>query len=75
MKQIFLFIAILISAVSLAQQWQIMPGLPGASIRYEDLWFINTNTGWVVEAGKDAIHKTTDGGLTFTQQFEDSDGG
>ncbi|MBK8982962.1 MAG: T9SS type A sorting domain-containing protein [Ignavibacteria bacterium] len=49
--------------------------ITGASIRYEDLWFINENTGWVVQAGEDEIYKTTNGGLNFTLQFSDPDGG
>lgn len=54
----------------MAQTWQIMPGLPEANGRYEDLWFINDNTGWVVQCGgPDKIFKTTNGGMNFVEQL------
>ncbi len=67
----FNIIALFIFSSSIfAQTWQIMPGLPEANGRYEDLWFINENTGWVVQCGSpDKIFKTTNGGLNFTEQL------
>jgi photosystem II stability/assembly factor-like uncharacterized protein len=44
-----------------------LPATPG---RYEDLYFLNQNTGWVVEAAMTGrILKTTNGGANFTIQF------
>ena len=70
MKKILFIIAVITAVSSFAQTWQIMPGLPEANGRYEDLWFINDNTGWVVQCGTpDKIFKTTNGGMNFTEQL------
>ncbi|MCC7159246.1 MAG: T9SS type A sorting domain-containing protein [Ignavibacteria bacterium] len=75
MKQLLLIILVTIPINIASQTWQTLSSLPEAMVRYEDLWFINENTGWVVEAGDDKIHKTTDGGLSFTFQFQDTGAG
>jgi photosystem II stability/assembly factor-like uncharacterized protein len=57
-----------------SQTWQIVPNSPVTNDRFEDLWFVNLNTGWVVEyKGLDRILKTTDGGLNWTVQFSSPD--
>lgn len=76
MKKILFIYLVLLSFNVYSQSWQVMSSLPTANGRYEDLWFINENTGWVVQCGSpDKIFKTTDGGLSFTEQFSDSNGG
>lgn len=67
----FLLVFFIYSALSYSQTWQTLPGLPPASGRYEDLWFINANTGWIVMCGSPSkIFKTTDGGASFTEQYQ-----
>ncbi len=75
MKHILLIILVSIPVNIFSQSWQTLSSLPEATVRYEDLWFINENTGWVVEAGDDKIFKTTDGGTNFTFQFQDTGAG
>jgi photosystem II stability/assembly factor-like uncharacterized protein len=65
---LLLFFAIL---ESYSQTWQILPSVAVTQGRYEDLWFIDVHTGWVVEnGGQKRILKTTNGGETFFQQFQ-----
>jgi photosystem II stability/assembly factor-like uncharacterized protein len=74
MKKLILLILIS-NFTSISQTWHVLPSLPEATFRYEDLWFINENTGWVIEAGADKIYKTTNGGATFVEQFQADSGG
>ncbi|MGH2575889.1 MAG: hypothetical protein ACRDFC_09345, partial [Ignavibacteria bacterium] len=71
-KMIFtLFIIHYSLVIGGAQTWQILPNVPPAGGRWEDLWFINETTGWFVECGgQGRILKTTDGGLSFINQFQ-----
>lgn len=58
-----------------AQTWQVLPDSPIATGRFEDLWFINENTGWVVERhATERILKTTDGGITWEIQLSSTTG-
>ena len=41
------------------------PVKEGGTRIFEDVWFLDENTGWVV-GGKRAVYKTTDGGKTWT---------
>lgn len=67
--KIFILAAFLSCEIS-AQTWQILPSLQPSAGRYEDLWFININTGWVVEnGGLKRILKTTNGGVSFAEQY------
>jgi len=71
MKTKFITLFLLLSLHIFSQTWQVLPSLAPSSGRYEDLWFINANTGWVVEnGGGKRIYKTTDGGNTFVMQFQ-----
>jgi photosystem II stability/assembly factor-like uncharacterized protein len=72
MKQLIyiLLFLLLITYTLFSQSWQTLPGLPTTPGRYEDLYFLNENTGWVVEAAVTSrIFKTTNGGTSFTPQF------
>lgn len=51
----------------LLADWVIAPGSVPQTGRYEDMSFVNENTGWF--AGP-TIVKTTDGGNSFTVQFD-----
>lgn len=65
MKTLILFF-ILLSNISFAE-WIICPGSQSFTGRYEDLYFINENTGWIVSYS--TIKRTTNGGATLETQF------
>jgi len=71
-KKFYSFIALLIiiSGNLISQSWQVVPSIPQADIRYEDLYFVNELTGWVVDGQK--IYRTTDGGMSLQLQFNDT---
>lgn len=67
-KILFILCAIHICSVALPQSWHLLPASPEAGFRHDDLFFINKDTGWVVNVDG-YIYKTTDGGNTFTTQL------
>lgn len=68
MKNTILFIfAFLFSSISLSQNW-INLNLPIAG-RYDDVFFLDQNTGWALNSTGNIVSKTTDGGLTWNWQF------
>lgn len=70
LKNLLIFLALIAPVEFISQTWQILPGLPVTQGRYEDLYFLNSETGWVVEAANiGKILKTTNGGLNFAVQF------
>lgn len=75
-KHLSLFLLLFSIQVELSSQtWQTLPNSPIATGRFEDLWFINENTGWVVERhATEKILKTTDGGITWDVQLNSSTG-
>jgi photosystem II stability/assembly factor-like uncharacterized protein len=63
----------LLSINLFSQTWTAVSSLAPSTGRYEDLWFINVSTGWIVESGGEKrILKTTDGGTSFIQQYRDT---
>lgn len=69
MKPYLLLIALSLSGYihTSAQNWT--PQITGPSTNWESVFFIDSNTGYLVGAGlSGAIQKTTDGGLTWTTQ-------
>lgn len=55
----------------LAQEWQTL-NVSTLSWRFEDMYFVDTETGWVVDGGGQIL-KTTSGGISWNQQFYNSD--
>jgi len=51
-----------------AQTWALLENSPTNDFRHDDLFFINADTGWVVNVDG-YIYKTTDGGEHFTEQL------
>lgn len=49
---------------SFSQVWHVLPASPEQPWRNDDLFFINSTTGWVVNI-RGEIWKTTDGGTTW----------
>ena len=50
------------------QSWGLLPNSPSAGFRNDDLYFINADTGWVVNVDG-FIYKTTDGGDSWKTQL------
>lgn len=60
----FLFVSSFSGAYAQSYQWQAIPNAPFDITRHEDMMFINSQTGWVVNyAGP--VYKTTNGGTRF----------
>ncbi|WP_406682781.1 YCF48-related protein [Seonamhaeicola sp. MEBiC1930] len=55
--------------------WQAVPNITpnGSSQRFDDVFFLNENTGWAANGAFATVYKTTDGGLTWTEQLNESD--
>ncbi|CAN5511547.1 hypothetical protein BH10BAC5_BH10BAC5_16460 [soil metagenome] len=67
MKKILILFCFFVSSNLFAQsfQWQRLSNAPFVSSRYEDMIFINSNTGWGLHAGYPFLAKTTNAGATF----------
>lgn len=64
---ILFMVFFLIPSITLSQKfsWRQLPNSPEALGRFEDIYFINSNTGWLIgNFGK--IYKTVNGGNTWT---------
>lgn len=60
---VFFFLNLSSKIISQSLQWRNIPGIPGSS-RYDDLFFTDPNTGWIIQYN--FIHKTTNSGETWT---------
>jgi len=67
MKHLFLLLSLTAGTYAQAQQWDLMP-LPPAP-RYDDVFFIDDNVGWLVGGDSGYIYKTVDAGLSWTPQI------
>ncbi len=65
-RTIFLLLIFLFPLKNFSQ-WRPLD-IPSAN-RYDDVFFIDENTGWAVN-GERRIYKTTDGGATWTLKFQ-----
>ncbi len=75
LKTIYFFF-ILCSQLGFSQSiWQPVPNLftNPDGVRFEDVFFLNENIGWAANGPNATIHKTTDGGLTWTEQLNQTD--
>jgi len=74
---LFLSMNILLNTAALAQaqlQWRALPNAPRTTDRFDDVFFINPNIGWIVHAGGE-LFRTTDGGATWQLQSTIPTGG
>jgi hypothetical protein len=67
-----LFAAILIAllasgAAPAVAGWVALPNAPTAPTRFDDVFFVSPDSGWVVD-GAGRIHRTTNGGQSWTLQ-------
>ncbi|CAN5372601.1 hypothetical protein BH11BAC1_BH11BAC1_09350 [soil metagenome] len=68
-KTIFLLVvSTLVNYFSYSQSWNLLPNSPTTGFRHDDIYFINSDTGWVVNVDG-YIYKTTDGGNSFATQL------
>lgn len=65
MKHFLTSLLLLITSLSLAQEGWTTLNIPGAT-RYDDVDFIN-NTGWTAGGWSKLVHKTTNGGQTWSE--------
>lgn len=68
--QVFIF---LFTVTLFSQTWQttsITPNINGQ--RFDDVFFLNENEGWAANGFYAAVYKTTDGGLTWTEQLTEA---
>lgn len=77
MKKHYLIIAFIMLSVSVysqTPQWRLLINSPvpdSLSLRYEDTYFTDANTGWIVQySGK--VFKTTDGGASWNNVLTSS---
>lgn len=64
-----------IGIITFAQaNWQTVPNLVsnGDGTRFDDVFFLNETTGWAANGWHAAVYKTTDGGLTWTEQLNET---
>jgi photosystem II stability/assembly factor-like uncharacterized protein len=55
------------SVVTAQPQWRTLPNAPRTESRFDDIYFVNANEGWIVQGGGE-IFRTTDGGTTWKLQ-------
>jgi photosystem II stability/assembly factor-like uncharacterized protein len=72
MKILFLFSLLILQLITTniypqKLQWRTIVNGPHASGRFDDVFFINANTGWIVGA-EGRVIKTTDGGFNWITQ-------
>lgn len=71
----FLKISLLLLSINIyAQTWQNAPNIVSNTngVRFDDVFFLNANLGWAANGQFAAVYKTTDGGLTWTEQLNNS---
>jgi photosystem II stability/assembly factor-like uncharacterized protein len=66
------FFILFISTICLGQDWIELPNSPVDGTRFDDICFLNEDLGWAANGGGGSVWKTTDGGLNWQLQFEDS---
>ena len=75
MKLIKLFFLLFSISISAQATWQAMPNIfsnPNGQ-RFDDVFFLNSDLGWAANGFYAAIYKTTDGGLNWTEQVNETD--
>lgn len=69
-KSIVYFLLCFSFSLSYAQEWQSLPNAPFSG-RFDDIFFINENTGWAADGPGGSIYKTTDAGNSWELQFNE----
>ena len=65
---------LLLSINTIAQTWQHAPNIVSNTngVRFDDVFFLNDNLGWAANGYFAAVYKTTDGGLTWIEQLNNT---
>lgn len=66
MNKFFTLLLLLTASISFAQDGWTTLDIPDAA-RYDDVFFINKKIGWTAGGWNKKIHKTIDGGVTWTE--------
>lgn len=71
MERIFTLFLILVifSTISVAQGWDAL-ATPASPLRYDDITFIDENTGWAADGLGSTVYKTVDEGEVWEKVFE-----
>ncbi|OIQ28181.1 MAG: hypothetical protein BM564_10680 [Bacteroidetes bacterium MedPE-SWsnd-G2] len=74
MKKIFILFVFIQTSILGQNTWQATPNLDANTNgqRFDDVFFLNENLGWAANGYYASIHKTTDGGLTWVEQLNES---
>lgn len=74
MRIILTIIAVcLTSSFTFSQaKWHKLNSIPEAGVRYDDVFFLTADLGWVCDGYGGTVYKTTDGGDTWELQFKTS---
>ncbi len=67
-KCVSVLIVFFINHFACSQSWSLLPNSPTAGFRHDDIYFLNADTGWVVNVDG-YIYRTTDGGDSWTTQL------
>ncbi len=66
---LLLLVTLLISTISLGQDWIELPNSPVDGTRFDDICFLDENLGWAANGGGGSVWKTTNGGDSWAFQF------
>ena len=69
---LLLFVTLFISTITLSQDWIELPNSPVDGTRFDDICFVTEDLGWAANGGGGSVWKTTDGGDSWENQFEDN---
>lgn len=74
MRNFLLLIILTANSIMAQYNWAPLTSIPNntAGNRYDDIFFLDQNTGWAARGGNAAVYKTTDGGTTWTFQLSNS---
>lgn len=63
------FLVLLFSFTCFSQDWIELSNSPQGNSRFDDIFFFNEDLGWAADGGGSTVYKTTDGGITWNEQF------
>ena len=74
MKLLKLFFFLFSIGLCSQSNWQAIPNIsPNINNqRFDDVFFLDDNLGWAANGYYASVHKTTDGGLTWTEQLNET---
>ncbi|WP_372936884.1 YCF48-related protein [Seonamhaeicola sp.] len=74
MKAIKISLLLLSFSVFAQSSWKLAPNIVpnNNGQRFDDVYFLDENTGWAANGYYASVFKTTDGGLTWTEQLNEA---